>query len=103
MTEMILIPGAEIYYDQKFLTPEEATILFDVLRTKCTWQRHRTSFGYAVPLDEAHYANPGTTYTYSRREYKPLTWLPERLAGFTCLRILRGGGLLSGGKNKTAS
>jgi hypothetical protein len=82
--ETILIPGAEIYYDKKFLPAEEATILFNNLLTKCAWQRHRTSFNYAVPRDEAYYGDPGTNYTYSRREYKPLTWIqncsPSRLA-----------------------
>ena len=33
--ETIPIPGAEIYYDKNFLSPEEATTLFNVLRTKC--------------------------------------------------------------------
>jgi alkylated DNA repair dioxygenase AlkB len=80
MIETILIPEAEIYYDRSFLSPEEATDLFDVLRTRCAWQRHRTSFNYAVPRDEAYYGDPDTTYTYSRREYKPLTWLPDLLA-----------------------
>jgi len=79
MMETILIPGAEIYYDRNFLNAEEATSLFDILRTKCAWQRHRTSFGHAVPRDEAYYSDPGTTYTYSQREYKPLTWLPDLL------------------------
>jgi alkylated DNA repair dioxygenase AlkB len=79
MMETILIPGAEIYYEWNFLNAEEATILFDILRTKCAWQRHRTSFGHAVPRDEAYYGDPETTYTYSRREYQPLTWLPELL------------------------
>ena len=75
--ETILIPGAEIYYDKKFLPAEEATILFNNLLTKCHWQRHRSLFKYAVPRDEAYYGDPGTNYTYSRREYKPLTWIPE--------------------------
>ena len=75
--ETILIPGAEIYYDRNFLPAEEATILFDILQTKCAWQRHRSSFKYAVPRDEAYYGDPGTSYTYSRREHKPLTWIPE--------------------------
>ena len=75
--ETILIQGAEIYYDRNFLPAEEATILFDILQTKCAWQRHRSSFKYAVPRDEAYYGDPGTNYTYSRREYKPLTWIPE--------------------------
>ncbi|HEX8896203.1 MAG TPA: alpha-ketoglutarate-dependent dioxygenase AlkB [Terriglobales bacterium] len=80
MMEAVLIPGAEIYYDRNFLSTEEATVLFDVLRTKCAWQRHRASFKYAVPRDEAYYGDPGTTYMYSRREYRPLTWLPELLS-----------------------
>lgn len=80
MMQAVLIPGAEIYYDRNFLSTEEATVLFDVLRTKCAWQRHRASFKYAVPRDEAYYGDPGTTYMYSRREYRPLTWLPELLS-----------------------
>jgi alkylated DNA repair dioxygenase AlkB len=78
--ETIAIPGAEIYYDRNFLPAEEATNLLNILRTRCAWQRHRASFNYAVPRDEAYYGDPGTTYTYSRREYKPLAWFPELLS-----------------------
>jgi len=77
---LIPIPGAEIYYDDRFLPPLEATQLFNTLLSKCAWQRHRASFGYTVPRDEAYYGNPGTHYTYSRREYKPLPWMPELLS-----------------------
>jgi len=80
MMETILIPGAEIYYDRNFLNTEEAKLLFDGLRTKCAWQRHRSSFNHAVPRDEAYYGDPGTTYTYSRREYKPLAWIRQLLS-----------------------
>jgi alkylated DNA repair dioxygenase AlkB len=80
MMETIPIPGAEIYYDKHFLSAEEATTLFNVLRTKCAWERRRSSFQYAVPRDEAYYGDPGTNYTYSRREYKPLAWIPELLS-----------------------
>ena len=76
----IPVPGAEIYYDKNFLSHEEATILFDILRTKCAWERRRSSFKYAVPRDEAYYGDPGTNYTYSRREYRPLAWIPELLS-----------------------
>src|SRR5207244_4350811 len=62
------------------LSPEEATTLFNVLRTKCAWERRRSSFQYAVPRDEAYYGDPGTNYIYSRREYKPLAWMPELLS-----------------------
>lgn len=78
--ETILIPAAEIYYDSNFLSPEEAAILFNTLWTKCAWERRRSSFKYAVPRDEAYYGDPGTSYTYSRREYQPLAWIPELIS-----------------------
>ena len=78
--ESVVIPGAEIYYEKNFLPPEEATILFNSLFAKCAWERRKTSFKTAVPRDEAYYGDPGTNYTYSRREYKPLPWIPELLA-----------------------
>jgi len=77
--ETIPIPGAEIYYDKNFLSPEEATTLFNVLQAQCAWERRRSSFNHAVPRDEAYYGDPGTNYKYSRREYKPLAWIPELL------------------------
>jgi alkylated DNA repair dioxygenase AlkB len=78
--ETIPIPGAEIYYDKNFLSPQEATTLFNALRTKCAWERRRSSFNYLVPREEAYYGDPGTNYRYSRREYKPLAWIPELLS-----------------------
>ena len=74
------IPGAELYYEKTFLSEEEATRLLNALLAKCTWERRRTSFHSAVPRDEAYYGDPGTNYTYSRREYNPLPWIPELLA-----------------------
>jgi alkylated DNA repair dioxygenase AlkB len=78
--EVIPIPGAEIYYDRRFLQPGEATQLFNALLTGCPWERRSASFGHAVPRDEAYYGDPGTHYTYSRREYQPLPWIPELLS-----------------------
>lgn len=78
--DSIPIPGAEIYYDEHFLQPDEAGRLFDVLLSKCAWERRRSSFGHVVPRDEAYYGDPRTHYTYSRREYKPLPWIPELLS-----------------------
>ena len=78
--ELIPILGAEIYYDDHFLSPEEASQLFDALMSKCAWDRRTASFGHAVPRDEAYYGDPGTHYTYSRREYSPLPWIPELLS-----------------------
>jgi alkylated DNA repair dioxygenase AlkB len=76
----IPIPGAEIFYDEHFLQPEEATRLFHALLSRCAWERRKDAFGHAVPRDEAYYGDPGTHYTYSRREYKPLPWMPELLS-----------------------
>jgi alkylated DNA repair dioxygenase AlkB len=78
--DLISIPGAELYYDKHFLDPEEAARLLDSLLNKCAWTRHKASFGHAVPRDEAYYGDLGTHYTYSRREYKPLPWIPELLS-----------------------
>ena len=78
--KIIPIAGAELYYDQHFLPAEEGTQLFNMLLSKCAWERHKTSFGHPVPRDEAYYGDVGTHYTYSRREYKPLPWLSELLS-----------------------
>jgi len=78
--ETISIPGAEVYYDKAFLPEVEATQLFEMLRKKCTWARRITSFKSAVPRDEAYYGDRGANYSYSRREYTPLSWIPELLA-----------------------
>jgi alkylated DNA repair dioxygenase AlkB len=80
MIALIPIPGAEIYYEPHFLPTEEATELFSTLLSRCPWERRKGSFGYLVPRDEAYYGDPRTHYTYSRREYKPLAWMPELLA-----------------------
>lgn len=77
--ELIPIPGAELYYDPHFLSPEEASRLLNLLMEKCAWERRQAAFGHAVPRDEAYYGDSGAHYTYSRREYKPLAWIPELL------------------------
>lgn len=77
--ELIPISGAELYYDPHFLSPEEASRLLNLLMEKCAWERRQAAFGHAVPRDEAYYGDPGAHYTYSRREYKPLAWIPELL------------------------
>lgn len=76
----IPISCAKIYFEDHFLPPEEATLLFHTLLSKCAWKRHRASFAHTVPRDEAYYSDPGTHYTYSRREYRPLPWILELLS-----------------------
>jgi alkylated DNA repair dioxygenase AlkB len=78
--ELIPIPGAEIYYGPHFFQLEKATQLFNTLLVKCAWERRKANYGHNVPRDEAYYGDPGTHYTYSRRLYKPLAWIPELLA-----------------------
>jgi alkylated DNA repair dioxygenase AlkB len=74
------IPGAELYYEEHFLADSEATALFEALLAKCSWERRRSLFKYPVPRDEAYYGDPDTHYTYSRRPYQPLPWIPELLS-----------------------
>ena len=76
----IPISCAKIYFEDHFLPPEEATLLFHALLSKCAWKRHRASIAHTVPRDEAYYGDPGTHYTYSRREYRPLPWILELLS-----------------------
>jgi alkylated DNA repair dioxygenase AlkB len=78
--ELIPIPGAEIYYGPPLLKAAEATQLFNTLLVKCAWERRKANYGHDVPRDEAYYGDPGTHYTYSRRLYTPLAWIPELLA-----------------------
>ena len=78
--QAIAIPGGELYYEERFLPPEDASCFLEALLNKCAWGRRRTSFGRPVPRDEAYYGDPGTHYTYSRREYQPLPWLGELLS-----------------------
>jgi alkylated DNA repair dioxygenase AlkB len=74
---LLPITGAEIYYEPRFLPAKQAARLFDTLLKHCAWRRRTASFGYPVPRDEAYYGDPETQYTYSRREYRPLPWIPE--------------------------
>jgi alkylated DNA repair dioxygenase AlkB len=78
--QLLTIPEAEVYYDKHFLPDREATAIFDALLAKCPWQRRKASFNYLVPRDEVYYGDPETHYTYSRRQYLPLPWLPELLS-----------------------
>ena len=78
--ELIPISGAELYYDPYFLSAEEASRLLNLLMEKCAWERRQAAFGHAVPRDEAYYGDAGAHYTYSRREYTPLPWIPELLS-----------------------
>ena len=75
--ELIPITGAELYYGPHFFQTEEATELFNTLLGKCAWERRKALFGNDVPRDEAYYGDPGTHYSYSRRLYTPLPWIPE--------------------------
>lgn len=77
MIEEISLPGAELYYIENFLSPPQATSYFHALFKNCHWQRRNGPFGHPVPRDEAYYGDLGTDYTYSRRQYSPLPWIPE--------------------------
>jgi alkylated DNA repair dioxygenase AlkB len=55
--------------------------MFHLLQEKRARERRKpSSFKCAVPRDEAYYGDPGTNYTYPRRDYEPLGWVPELLS-----------------------
>jgi alkylated DNA repair dioxygenase AlkB len=78
--ELLPIPGAEIYYEAQFIVRDESDRIFDVLAKKCAWERRMGPFGNPVPRDEAYYGDADAHYTYSRRAYIPLPWIPELLS-----------------------
>jgi alkylated DNA repair dioxygenase AlkB len=78
--ERLQIPQAEVYYDAQFLSLEESDSLLETLLSRGDWQRRKGMFGHQVPREEAYYGDVGTHYTYSRREYQPLPWIPELLS-----------------------
>lgn len=51
--KFIPIPGAELYYDPRFLSQEEASRLLNELMGRRAWERRKGSFGHTVPRDEA--------------------------------------------------
>ncbi|HZQ24885.1 MAG TPA: alpha-ketoglutarate-dependent dioxygenase AlkB [Terriglobales bacterium] len=77
---LLPVPDAVIFYSEDFLSEAEASEFFEVLFRKCKWERRPGPFGSPVPRDEAYYGDPGTQYTYSRRQYLPLPWFPELLS-----------------------
>ena len=76
----ITLAGGALFYIERFLPAEEATALFQHLLSTCPWERHQAAFGNSVPRAEVYYGDPGTAYSYSRREYKPSPWMVELLA-----------------------
>jgi alkylated DNA repair dioxygenase AlkB len=70
------LPGAEIYYVERFIDAESATRLLDLLLSRPEWSRRRF-MGQLVPRSEIYMGDPGTNYTYSNRAYVPLPWIPE--------------------------
>lgn len=76
----IALAGGSLFYIERFLAAAEATALFQYLLNTCPWERHQAPFGHAVPRSEVYYGDIGTTYSYSRRDYKPRPWLPELLS-----------------------
>ncbi len=67
-----IIPG--------FLSPTEATALFDALLTEVQWkQEHLAIYGKRVPLPRlvAWYGDPGATYRYSKITNVAQPWTPR--------------------------
>ena len=80
--EIIDLKDAEISYDQHFLSHNEASTYFDVLRKETDWQQDRIKvFGkeYDQPRLTALFANNKNPYTYSNITMHPTPFSPVLL------------------------
>ena len=75
----IALKDAEILYDKNFLTIDEATTYFNVLRKETDWQQDRIKvFGkvYDQPRLTALFANNKNPYSYSNITMYPTPFSP---------------------------
>ena len=80
--EIIDLKDAEISYDEHFLSHNEASTYFDVLRKETDWQQDRIKvFGkeYDQPRLTALFANNKNPYTYSNITMHPTPFSPVLL------------------------
>ena len=78
----IALKDAKISYDEHFLSHNEASIYFDVLRKETNWQQDRIKvFGkeYDQPRLTALFANNKNSYTYSNITMHPTPFSPVLL------------------------
>jgi len=74
--------GINIRYDGAFLSPEDASRLFEALKNEITWKRHvvNTPGGpKTVPRMISWHADEGLTYTYSGLTHQWQDWTPALL------------------------
>ncbi|WP_460891179.1 alpha-ketoglutarate-dependent dioxygenase AlkB family protein [Rufibacter soli] len=80
LAQRLPMPDAEVYLLKDFLSPANATGLFEALEAKAAWRQEKiTLFGRQIdqPRLTAWYADAGKAYTYSGLTWEPLPWLPE--------------------------
>jgi len=73
------LPGADVRYDARAITPSRAAGLFVALREQIVWQRHRLKlFGREIdaPRLSSWIGDADAIYTYSRTRFEPLPWTP---------------------------
>ncbi|MBD3646830.1 MAG: alpha-ketoglutarate-dependent dioxygenase AlkB [Pseudomonadales bacterium] len=65
---------------RNWMTPAEASTLFDVLRDELAWEQSTvTIYGkrHRIPRLNAWYGDPGAGYRYSGTLFEPLPWTPS--------------------------
>lgn len=74
--------GADVAMDPTWLSPDEASALFDALYAGIAWETHRIRlFGREVdsPRLSCWIGDPGASYTYSGTRFEPRPWPPALL------------------------
>lgn len=79
----LLSEGGEAYYIPNFLSEEEATLCFELLRKNINWEQksmHLFDKRINLPRLTAWYGDEGTDYTYSGVLNRTQKWAEELLA-----------------------
>jgi alkylated DNA repair dioxygenase AlkB len=73
------LPGAVVWIDEGFLSPDEATRCFEALRRGLAWSQETIRIaGRDIPLPRltCWSGDPGRDYTYSGIHHAPSPWTP---------------------------
>lgn len=79
MLRPIALADADLAFDPRFLTPDEAASLSTELRREIAWETHRIRiFGRELdsPRLSCWIGDPGAGYAYSGTSFDPRPWLP---------------------------
>ena len=76
----LILAGADLLFDPKWLATREADSLYESVRRQVAWECHRIKiFGREVdsPRLSCWMGDEGASYVYSQTRFEPKPWLPQ--------------------------